>query len=255
MPATARLRRAALAASLCSAVALGATACGPFSGGTNDAAAPAGPFGGLSGPQILDKAVDTTKTATSLHLAIDVRTTDGPMKSSVSTDLQGQCTGTMAIGATGTAELVRPADKAVYLRFDEALLKEQVKGESPDVQKAVLKELKGRWMKTDAKDPDAKDMLDLCDLKALLADFEQTSRGTVQGEETTLDGRRALVLRQTLGGEKSTFYVATEGKPYLLKVVTTGGREPGTIALSDFDRPVVAKAPAKKDVVDEKSLG
>ncbi|MEV5972635.1 hypothetical protein [Streptomyces sp. NPDC051921] len=247
-----RARRTAFAAALCAAVALGATACGPFSG---DDAKATGPFGELSGPQILDKALDTTKAAKSMSLDISFKTADGPMKAYVSTDLQGQCAGTMTIGTTGTAELVRPADKAVYLRFDEAFLKDQAKGESPEVQEAVLKQLKGRWVKTDAKDADAKEMLELCDLKALLGDFEQTTTGTVKGEETTLGGRKALVLTQTAGDEKDTFYVATEGKPYLLKVVTTGGEEPGTIVLSDFDKPVVAKTPAKKDVVDEKSLG
>ncbi|MEU8620186.1 hypothetical protein [Streptomyces sp. NPDC048623] len=248
MSATVRARRAALAATLCAVVTLGATACGPFSDSTPPKAS--GPFGELTGPQIVDKAIAATKTAKSLSMDLDLKTSDGPLKGFVSTDVQGQCAGTLTIGTTGTAELIRPADKAVYLRFDEAFLKEQSKGESADVQAAVLKEMKGRWVKTDAKDPDAKDMLDLCDLKALLADFEQDTAGTVQGEETTVGGAKALTLTQTYqGGEKDTFYVATEGKPYLLKIVTTGGDEPGTIVLSGYDKPVTAKAPAKKDVV------
>ncbi|MFJ9811488.1 hypothetical protein ACIRTB_25025 [Streptomyces sp. NPDC101158] len=255
MPATALLRRTALAASLCAAVALGATACGPFSGGTKDDAKPAGPFGGLSGPQIVDKAIGATKTADSLTLDIDLKTTDGPVKANLATDVRGRCAGTMTLGVTGTAELIRPDAEAVYMRFDEAFLKEQAKGESAEVQAAVLKELKGRWVKTDAKDPDAKESLALCDLKSLLAEFEQGSDGAARGEETTVGGKKALALTQSSGSEKTTVYVATEGKPYLLKMVMTGGKEPGTIAFSDYDKPVVAKAPAKKDVVDEKSLG
>ncbi|MCX2185120.1 hypothetical protein KV205_32110 [Streptomyces sp. SKN60] len=256
VPAPARhriRRRAALAATLCAAVALGATACGPFGDAEPKAS---GPFGELTGPQIVDKAIATTKTAKSLSMDLDLKTTDGPIKAFVSTDLQGRCAGTMTIDTTGTAELIRPDDKAVYLRYDEAFLKEQSKGESPEVQAAVLKQMKGRWLKTDAKDPDTKDMVELCDLKALLADFEQDTAGTVQGEETMVGGKKALTLTQTYkGGEKDTFYVATEGKPYLLKIVTTGGKEPGTIALSGYDKPVTATAPAKKDVLDEKDLG
>ncbi|MET9952169.1 hypothetical protein ABZ135_11560 [Streptomyces sp. NPDC006339] len=252
MSATARPRRAALAGALCAAVVLGATACGPFSG---DEAKATGPFGDLTGPQIVDKALSETKTATSLTLDISLKTADGPLKAYVSTDLPGKCAGTMTAGTTGTAELLRPADKAVYLRFDEAFLKEQAKGEPEEVQQALLKELKGRWVKTDAKDPDAKDMLELCDLKALLADFDQTTTGTVRGEETTVGGQKALTLTQKLDGEQNTFYVATEGKPHLLRVVTTGGEEPGTITFSNYDKPVTAQTPPKKDVVDEKSLG
>ncbi|MFF5976529.1 hypothetical protein ACFY7C_34000 [Streptomyces sp. NPDC012769] len=256
MSATVRPRRAALAAALFAAVALGATACGPSSGpASGDDAKPTGPFGDLTGPQIVDKAVDGTKAATSLTLDLSLKTADGPLKAYVSTDLQGKCAGTMTFGTTGTAELLRPADKAVYLRFDEAFLKEQAKGEPEEVQKALLKELKGRWVKTDAKDPDAKEMLELCDLKALLADFDQTTTGTVRGVETTVGGHKALTLTQKLDGETTTFSVATEGKPHLLRVVTTGGEEPGTITFSDYDKPVVAQTPPKKDVVDEKSLG
>ncbi|MGW4159380.1 hypothetical protein [Streptomyces sp. NPDC004788] len=262
MSATARPRRAALATALCAAtLALGATACGPFDTMDSDAGPGSGkpkatgPFAGLTGSQIADKAMATTKSAKSLSLDIDYKTSDGPMKAYVSTDHQGRCTGTMTIGATGTAELIRPADKAVYLRFDKAFLKEQTKGESAEVQRQVMKQLKGRWIKTDAKDPDAKDMLDLCDLKTLLADFEGPYAGVVKGKETTVDGRKALPLTQDAGGEKSTVYVATEGTPYVLRIVTTGGSEPGTLTLSGFDKPVEAKTPPKKSVVDEKSLG
>ncbi|MEV6330656.1 hypothetical protein [Streptomyces sp. NPDC051909] len=254
MSATVRVRRrAALATTLCAAVALGATACGPF-GDTGPEAS--GPFGDMSAAQILDKAVATTKAARSLTVDLDTKSTDGPLKGYLSTDVQGLCAGTMTIGTTGTAEVIRPADKAVYLRFDEAFLKEQSKGESAEVQAEVIKQLKGRWVKTDANDPDAKDMLDLCDLNKLTADFEQDTAGAVEGAETTVDGRKALTLTLDYqGGEKDTFYVAMEGKPYLLKIVTTGGDEPGTVSFSDFDKPVTAKAPAKKDVMDEKSLG
>ncbi|MFF6778414.1 hypothetical protein ACFY8W_33375 [Streptomyces sp. NPDC012637] len=257
MSATARRpRRIALAATLCAAVALGATACGPVS---DDKPEASGPFGDMTAAQILDKAVATTKGAHALTVDLDTKSTDGPLKGYLSTDVQGRCAGTLTIGATGTAEVIRPGeptDKAVYLRFDEAFLKEQSKDEPAEVQAAVIKQMKGRWLKTDAKDPDAKDMLDMCDLKKLMADFEQDSRGAVEGTETTVDGKKALILTLDYkGGEKDTFYVATEGKPYLLRVVTTGGDEPGTVSFSDFEKPVTAKAPAKKDVIDEKSLG
>lgn len=255
MSATVRLRRAALVPVLCAAVALGATACGPFSSDKSDAAKPAGPFGDLSGPQIANKAIGATKTADSLTLDIALKTTEGPVKAYLATDVRGRCAGTMTVGATGTVELIKPDDKAVYLRFDEAFLKEQAKGESAEVQAAVLKELKGRWMKTDAKDPDAEDSLALCDLKSLLGQFEQGANLAVKGKETTVGGKKALMLTQALDDEKTTLYVATEGKPYILKIVTAGGEEPGTISFSDYDKPVEAKAPPAKDVVDEKQFG
>ncbi|MFJ3903349.1 hypothetical protein [Streptomyces sp. NPDC090025] len=255
----ARGRRAAVAAALCAAVALGATACGPFSGAAPKAK-PSGPFGELTGAQIVDKAIATTKAATSLRTEFDFKSTDGPMKGHLASDVRGRCSGTLTAGTTGTADVLRPAatpaDKSVYLRFDEALLKEQAKGESAEVREAVLRQLKGRWVKTDSSDADAKDLLRMCDLETLLADFEQDTRGTVKGAETTVEGKKALMLTLDYqGGEKDTFYVATEGKPYLLRVVSTGGKEPGAISFSHYDQPVAAKTPPKKDVVDEKSFG
>ncbi|MFI8522478.1 hypothetical protein ACIGEZ_32480 [Streptomyces sp. NPDC085481] len=261
MPTSVRPRRVALASVLCATVALGATACGaldptaPSKSDTSDAAETAGPFGDLSGQQIVNKAIGATKTAKSLTLDIDLKTTDGPVKAYLATDVKGRCAGTLTVGPTGSAELIKPDDKTAYLRFDEAFLREQSKGESAEVQEAVLKELEGRWMKTDAKDPEAKDSLELCELKALLGEFEQGAGLAVKGEEATVGGRKALTLTETLGDEKTTLYVATEGKPYLLRIVTVGGKEPGSISFSDYGKPVEAKAPPAKDVVDEKKYG
>ncbi|WMX46658.1 hypothetical protein [Streptomyces roseicoloratus] len=255
-----RPRRAALVAVLSAAVALGATACGSSAGDSGgDKPKATGPFGDMSAAQILDKAVATTKGARSLTVVLDGKTADGPMKGHLSTDVQGRCTGTMTVGAAGAADLIRPVeptDKHVYLRFDEAALKEQSKDEPAEVQAEVVKAMKGRWLMSDADSPDARDMLDLCDLKKMTADFEQDSAGAVKGTETTIDGTKALSLTLDYkDGEKDTFYVATEGKPYLLRVVTTGGDEPGTVSFTGFEKPVTATAPAMKDVIDEKTLG
>lgn len=241
-------RRAALVAALCAAVALGATACGPFS----DDAKASGPFGDLTGPQIANKAIAATKKADSLTLDLAAKTTDGPMKAYLAMDTTGKCAGTLTVGTTGTAELVKADQKDVYLRFDEAFLRAQGEGEPAEVQEAILKELKGRWVKTPVTDPDAKDNLELCDLKALLADFEEGINFAVKGKETTVGGKKALTLTQKSGAETTTVYVATEGEPLILKVVAAGGEEPGTMTFTDYGKPVAAKVPAAKDVIDQK---
>ncbi|MEU9706457.1 hypothetical protein [Streptomyces sp. NPDC047981] len=251
-PRTRRARRAALVSALCAAVALGATACGPTSG---EAKAPTGPFGDLTGPQIANKAIAATKKADSLTLDLAAKTTDGPMKAYLAMDTTGKCAGTLTVGTTGTAELIKADDKDVYLRFDEAFLRAQGEGESAEVQDAIIKELKGRWVKTPVTDPDAKDNLELCDLKTLLGDFEEGINFAVKGKETTVGGKKALTLTEKSGGETTTVYVATEGEPVILKVVAAGGEEPGTMTFTDYGKPVKAKVPAAKDVIDEKKLG
>ncbi|WP_435969690.1 hypothetical protein [Streptomyces sp. Qhu_M48] len=253
LPLTPRTLRTAAAALLGAAVAVGAAACGPSGGEDTKPKAEAkakGPFGELTGPQILDKAIGATKSAKSLTVDVDVTSEGEPLKAYLSLDTRGNCVGTLTVGATGTAELIKADDKNAYLRLDEALLREELKGETPETQKAVLKQLKGRWTKSPLSDPDTKDMVALCDLKAMLADFEQGAAGTVKGEETTVGKQKALKLTESGGGETNTAYVATEGTPYLLKIVTTGGDEPGTVTFSRYDKPVDAKIPAKKDIVD-----
>ncbi|WP_030690318.1 hypothetical protein [Streptomyces globisporus] len=240
-------RRTAVTALLCAAFALGATACGPSS----EDAKPAGPFGELSGSQIVDKAFAATKGAKALSVDIDEREAAEPIEAYLSLDAQGRCTGTLTTGTTSTVELIRPDHRNVYLRFDEASLREQVEGEDPETQEAMLKELRGRWVKGSASDPDNKDLLELCDLKQLLGGFEQGASGIVKGAETAVGGKKALALTEPGdGGESSTVYVATEGTPYVLRIVTKGGEDPGTITFSKYGKPVGAKAPAAKDVVE-----
>ncbi|MGW3556338.1 hypothetical protein ACWDNT_03000 [Streptomyces sp. NPDC000963] len=242
-----RSRRAAVAALLCAAVAAGAAACGPSS----EDAKPAGPFPGLSGAQIVDKAFAATAAAKSLTVHADTTSEGERTRAHVSFDTAGKCAGTLTTGTAATTELIRADPEKVYLRFDEATLNEQVEGESPEVRDAMFKTLRGRWVEFPASDPDAKDVVTMCGTKELLGDVDQGASGVVRGGETTVDGRKALALTEPdAGGVTRTVYVATEGTPYVLKMVTKGGDEPGTILFTQYGKPVAAKAPAPKDIAD-----
>ena len=87
------------------------------------------------------------------------------------------------------------------------------------------------------------------DSDTMLAGFEGGPNLARKGKTTTVDGKPAITLTETDGDETYTTYVATEGKPYILKMVIKGGKEPGTVKFSDFDKPVDAKAPTG-DIVD-----
>ncbi|WP_328399752.1 hypothetical protein OHS70_22335 [Streptomyces sp. NBC_00390] len=235
---------------LCSVAALALTACGPVIGEDRaERTAPAGPFAGLSGPEIAERSVQATKEASSLTLDVDFTTEDGPLKAYMATGKDGKCAGTLSVGSTGTAELIKIGG-AAYLRFDEAFLREELKGEPAAEAQATLKLLKGRWVRTDASDEEAAEELELCDLDRLLGDIETNDTEARRGRQTTVDGRKALMLTETDGDATYTMYVATEGKPYLLRIDQKGGDDPGTITFSDFDKPVVAKKPADKDIFE-----
>ncbi|WP_189550470.1 hypothetical protein [Streptomyces lavendofoliae] len=246
------LKRSALAA-LCAAAALALTACGP-SGSSGGQAKDAGPFPGLSGPQIANKAIKATKTADSLTLDANLKTADGQIRAFMALDTKGQCAGTITMGSTGTMELIRDG-KLAYMRFDESFLREQNKGGSPEETEAVLKMLKGRWVKSDTTDPEFKDGLEMCELDTLLAEFETGINVAERGEETTVNGEKALTLTEKDGDATYKIYVAAEGEPYLLKIEQKGGKEPGTMSFKDYDKPVPAKKPAAEDVLDLDELG
>ncbi|WP_033208924.1 hypothetical protein [Streptomyces bikiniensis] len=245
-PSRPRVRRTAVAALLCAAVAAGAAACGP----SPEEAKPAGPFAGLTGSQIADKAFAATNAAPSLTVDVDTTSEGERTRAHVSFDTTGKCAGTVTLGATATTELVRADGKNVYLRFDEASLNEQSEGETPEVREAMFKALKGRWVELPASDPDAKDLLALCDAKELLDGSGQGASGIERGGETTVGGRKALALTEPDGDVTRTVHVAAEGTPYVLRIVTKGGDEPGTITFSHHGKPVTAKAPAPKDIAD-----
>ncbi|MFF2523648.1 hypothetical protein [Streptomyces liangshanensis] len=267
VPRSSRVRRGALAA-LCAAAVLTLPACGTGSGDDNGpagkstgsakpakakkAAEKPAPFADLSGPQVMDKAFAATRAATSLTLKADMPDPEGRIAVDVALDKKGDCAGTMSMNGQGTVTLTKTGP-TVYMKYDEAVLRSQGKGQPQSDVDAAVKMLANRWVKTDAKDPDAKDLVGFCDLDGLLSAFEGGDSVARKGPVTTVDGQPALTLTESDGSSDYTVHVATEGKPYLLNTSWTG-KEKGEMTFSQFDRPVDAKAPADKDVLDLASL-
>ncbi|CAM5378261.1 hypothetical protein SBADM41S_08113 [Streptomyces badius] len=180
---------------------------------------------------------------------LDMTTADGRIKAAFASSLGGDCTGTMTMGGEGRMDVVKTGE-TVYTKFDEALLREQSKGEPKADVDAAVELLAGRWMESKASDPDTKDSIEFCDLKGLLKDFEGNDNVARKKGPTTVAGTPALRLTEKEGKETYTVDVAAEGAPYILRITSRGGEEPMTMNLSDFDVPVVAKKPAAKDIVD-----
>ncbi|MET7905668.1 hypothetical protein ABZS86_31090 [Streptomyces sp. NPDC005355] len=248
------MRSTTTLAALCAATALALTACGSDADGNKagsgapKASTPAG-IAGLTGPQISDKAIKATKSTSALTVDLDSIVDGGAMKYHMSSDSKGECVGTMSMGGEGSVRLIKTGGTA-YMKYDAAFWREQG-GEDGE---AAAKMIGDRWTKADASGADAKDLTGACDLDQLLAGFVSGNDLARKGKPATVDGQPAITVVEKDGDETYTMYVATEGKPYLLKLVTKGGKEPGTIRFSDFDRPVDAKAPTG-DIVDLDNLG
>ncbi|MFC0601364.1 hypothetical protein [Streptomyces palmae] len=239
-------------AALCAIAALSLTACGSDGSGDKPekpekadktAAASGNGLTELTGPQIADKALKASKAATSFHVTMDGTVDGSPFTSEISSSTSAGCVGDMGMDG-GHVKIIKKGD-TTYAQYDAAFWKAQGK-DGEDAAKLIG----DRWTKTKASDPDTKDLTALCDGEQVLADAVPGAGNAEKGKTTTVDGKPAIILTEKDGDATYTLYVATEGKPYILKAVQKGGEDPGTMVFSDHDKPVKVTAPKAEDVLD-----
>ncbi|MFI9152746.1 hypothetical protein [Streptomyces sp. NPDC053367] len=211
------------------------------------------PFPGMSGGEIADKAFRTTMDARSVRVKGDIQdeASGGPLRIDIALDSEGDCVGTLSADG-GRTDVIRVGD-AVYTRFDEAFLRAQMKGEPKEDTDAAVDMLAGKWT-TSGKDAEAAEIADLCDLETLLGDETQGASDATRGRTTTVGGTPALALEEKDGKDTYTAYVATTGKPYVLRLDSDAADDTGSLVFSDYDKPVAAKKPAG-EILDLDDLG
>ncbi|MEV7536451.1 hypothetical protein ACIQNV_05985 [Streptomyces hydrogenans] len=251
-------RKLRAAAVVCAAVAVAGPApaaawAAPAAAGP--AAAPAAPspdpFDGLTPEQIADRAVDATRSADSLRMTGRVVSEGQDLDVDFSVDDQGSCRGRIGVD-DGDAEL-RRLDGVTYLKGDEAFWRISMTEQGvPENEIAPIIELvKGRWLKIAPGQAGSADLGEVCDLDSLLDDLGKDDRsGLTRGPDREVDHTPVATLVEKESGETTTVSVAQEGKPYIRQVVRTGGDEPGSMTLSEFDRPVRVTAPPADETVD-----
>ncbi|MFD7457608.1 MULTISPECIES: hypothetical protein [unclassified Streptomyces] len=237
------MRRTALAAlCLAAATTVGLTGCLPGEDKADDK--PKGPFAGLTGGEIADRAVKATTEASSLRLTGDIPADESgsAMTFDMALNKKGECAGTLGTGG-GKADLIRTGD-TIYVRYDEAFLRADSEGQPKEETDAAVDLLAGKWTKMAAEGADAEDIASFCDLDEVLGGAEDVNSDAARGKTTTVDGTPAIVLHEKDGKDRYKLYVATEGKPYLLRVDDTNAGDRTTLTLSDFGKPVPAKKPS-----------
>ncbi|MDT9688292.1 hypothetical protein Q5762_07970 [Streptomyces sp. P9(2023)] len=212
------------------------------------------PFANLTPDAIADRAVDATQSATSLRITGRVVSEDQPLDIDIALDDKNNCTGRMKVDG-GTAEL-RQADRITYLKGDEKFWRVSMtsQGVPPPQIDATIELVEGRWLKITPGQAGSSDLSGVCDLDALLTDLGEDKderQGLTRGPDAEVEGTPvATLVKKEPGGETTTVSVAQEGKPYILKMVKTGGEEPGTVVLSDYDKPVKVVVPPADETVD-----
>ncbi|SEC54831.1 hypothetical protein [Streptomyces sp. TLI_105] len=216
------------------------------------------PFEGLTADEIGDRAVTATQSATSLRMTGRVVSDGQPLDIDFAVNDSDECTGVMKIKG-GTSEL-RRVDHVTYIKGDKAFWRASMASQGmPEAQiTATLELIKDRWLKIAPGQAGSQDLGGVCDLKSLLADLDKDKeqrRGLTRGPDGKVDKTPvATLVKKKARGETATVSVSEQGKPYILKMVRTGGKEPGTLVLSDYDKPVDVKAPPPDETVDLSKL-
>ncbi|WLQ43229.1 hypothetical protein P8A22_26930 [Streptomyces laculatispora] len=219
--------------------------CGDDSGKGADSA-----FDGKSADAIAADAVKATRDAQSVRVRGNVQQPGGnEIRVDFHVDEQDRCTGTMS-GQGAKADVIQ-VGQAAFVRGDEKFWQNALKGQ-PGAEKAIPR-VQGKWVKSQ---PGQAGIEGMCDKQAFLAAMDRDKserKGMAKGATSEVDGKKALALeKKQPGGERLTLYVAAEGKPYILKSVTAGGKQPGEVTLTDYGKKVEAKAPPADQIVDPK---
>ncbi|GAA2134753.1 hypothetical protein [Streptomyces synnematoformans] len=236
------MRKSVVAAALVSA--LGVTvlsACGSEDDG----------LAGKSAEEIKDETVAAMRSAKSMTL--DFKQTGAQeIAANLSMTKSGECKGTMTLEGAN-AEVLR-VDGTSYMKPD-AKFWEQNAGSSEQAQ--LIQGMVGdRWVEAGSGGDD--DFASFCDLDALLKELGEEDKGdkkekTEKGDEGEVRGTPTITLVAKEDGETTTVHVATEGEPYILKMESEGGDEPGSAEFSEFNEKVDVQAPA--DAINLNELG
>ncbi|MEU3296070.1 hypothetical protein ABZ722_27395 [Streptomyces longwoodensis] len=197
----------------------------------------------VSAGQMLDDANATMRGLRSVTIDSVSRPTGGGDRSSrLTTDLKGTCAFELTSDTGARLDQIR-IDGTDYVRPNRAYLKEWDRS-------AVGVGEQGFWFRTPVSASRQGDGLAQCT-------HPFTSFGKVEkGGPAEVGGVAAMSLEVTDTTYGSyTFYVATGGKPYLLKVVHKDAEVDTTTSFSAFDEPLDVHAPDEAKVLDLSDIG
>ena len=212
---------------------------------TGTAVSGCGASGERSADAILDDANDTMRGLRSVRIdTTSEATKGGTVTTRFATDLHGRCTAKTTWAEGGTLEQIR-IGTTDYVRPDRKYL-QKWKGDRS------VRSGQGLWVKAPVdKSKDREEGLASCEQP-----FDSFGKAT-KGDTTRIDGRDALTVTVTDKADKGgtyTFYVAAEGKPYLLRTVYKGTEYHTTTSFRGFDEPLDIRAPKAAEVLDTKGL-
>ncbi|MFI2430934.1 hypothetical protein [Streptomyces sp. NPDC018693] len=224
-------------------LALGAmvvVGCSGGSGDTADAADSTVRADSRSAEQLLDEANRTMKALTSVTIVSDTVTSLGNRYSArLTTDLKSRCTLKASWSYGSEMEQVRIGDTD-YIHPNDVYLEMWGRKTEPEMRQKP-------WLKSPTSAAKGADELSDCTWP-----FIAFGTGT-KGEPTEVDGKPVIPVEVTdteVADGTYTYFVAAEGRPYLLKVTFEGDHHVTMTEFSGFDEPLDIQPPPASDVLD-----
>lgn len=211
-----------------------------------------GAFAGESADQIFSKAEAAMDAVTAL--TVDVRIVDdgegdGDAHITAALTATGKCAASIESDGEDPAQVIGIHD-TYYLKADASYWEDQG-GSHGDV---LAQAFAGKWVRLPAQKDGSDDLDQFCKLDSLLASVEEGATVTGKGAPTTHFGGPVVPLQERDGdGTTNVVYVAAEGTPYIVGLVSTDGE--GTLHFSGFGKAPRISAPPAKDIVDLTSVG
>ncbi|MFC9299112.1 hypothetical protein ACFTWH_35385 [Streptomyces sp. NPDC057011] len=162
------------------------------------------------------------------------------------------CAGTTSVEGMGTTQ-IHATPKVVYAKRDAQALRAGLTG-TKEQEDQVVERIADRWIKLGADHPDAKGVAYGCQLRDPTILLAEEAPEVSRGASATVDGQPAIMLTYAgSNGGTVTDYIATQGRPYLLKRTETG-REPSEFTYYDFETVNQLLPPADSEVVPTNGL-
>ncbi|MFG2499801.1 hypothetical protein ACGFSB_16500 [Streptomyces sp. NPDC048441] len=228
---------------------------------------PPRPADEVRGERLSVEAMELLKNADTVRIAVEITAPGKHQKISVHMDRHNRCTGTFDDGPTKNGDLIMINAKEAYFRFsDGALDAMSAAGVAAGPEAAARARertalARGKYMRipTERRAPSGASPTQMCDLGTALGGLDSGSVTDLSGAralpEKRWHGRRVTPLVETDGGQDMTVYLATGDKPYVVGMTQTKGTEHMEMEMSDYDKPVVARAPDPSLVLDLADIG
>jgi hypothetical protein len=222
--------RAALAPLLAAAIAALAAGCGSSGNGVSS----------KSANEIMAASKAAANKASSARVATKVAQGKLELTSHIEFASNG---GHAQVSFAGLAFEVLRIGSTLYVKGNRAF-------ESRLTATASKKIPEGTWIKASASGTQLAQLAAFTDKTGEMSRLLSSSGPLTKGSTTTVNGQKAIELKQTAKLYTGSAFIATTGEPYPIQLLKHG-RETGETSFSDWNQPVTLTAPTNSVEVSQ----